>query len=169
MANNEYFTYFPKVVVNDSIMTDITVRVNILRSIKNNVSVYQYYTLSNAERPEDVALSVYGDMSLFWIVLLMNDIINPYYDWLLTDDRLYDYVGDKYGTDKIYSIHHYETTSKSDIGSGKWVDFGTPFSQAVTNYDYEYSLNEEKRRIKILKPQYISQVLAEYRKELNGY
>ena len=39
---------------------------------------------------------------------------------------------------------------------------------SVTNYDYEVKLNEEKRRIKILKPEYLSVFITDHQNNM-GY
>jgi hypothetical protein len=39
---------------------------------------------------------------------------------------------------------------------------------AITNLEYESSLNEEKRTIKVLRPKYLSSFLAEFEALVNG-
>ena len=95
-------------------------------------------------------------------------MIDPFHDWLLTEERLLEYISDKYGAENIYSTHHYETTSSSDLGEGVWVSSDEPFSTEVTNYTHESEVNEQKRQIKILKNRYVQQVLSEYDKELRS-
>jgi len=163
----EFFSAFPTTKFNDVDIKNITVRLDILKRIKNNTTIFQYKLLKDGQRPEDVAQAEYGDPRLYWIILYINDIIDPYYDWLLTEDRLYEYVERKYTTEKINAVHHYVTNSNSEFGEGIWVDFGTPFSSPVTNLQYEQSVNEEKRKIKILKTRYIPQILSEYQSELS--
>jgi hypothetical protein len=43
-----------------------------------------------------------------------------------------------------------------------------PNAVAITNLEYESSLNEEKRTIKVLRPKYLSSFLAEFEALLNG-
>jgi predicted class III extradiol MEMO1 family dioxygenase len=79
---------------------------------------------------------------------------------------------DKYGSDAaLTDVHHYETTEIKDqydrlvIGSGFEVDedFTVSYTtfdnvaitanpvKAVTNYEYEVGVNEDKRQIRVLK------------------
>ena len=38
----------------------------------------------------------------------------------------------------------------------------------VTNYDYEERLQNERRRIRLLRPEFIAQVKKEFRNKMNG-
>lgn len=161
-----YFSAFPQINYKNRVVQDITIRLDFLQRIKDNIALFEFRILQDGERPEDVALDVYGDTNLYWIILYMNDIIDPYHDWLLTEERLLEFITAKYGAENVYAVHHYETNDQSELGAGVWASLGTPFIDPVTNYDYEASLNEEKRTIKVLKNDYVSQVIAEYKKEL---
>lgn len=160
----ELFSGFPTINYNGQLIKDITIRLDFIRRIKDNISIFQFVQIKSGERPEDIANKYYKDPNLYWIVLFMNDVIDPYYDWLLTDDQLYKYAVGKYTN--IYATHHFETTANSDLGPGIIVDNLAPFSTPVTNLEYEQSINESKRKIKILKSAYIQQVLSEYQLEL---
>lgn len=160
----EYFSGFPKITYDGQLIRNITIRLDFIRKIKDNISIFQFVQIQSGERPEDIADKYYNDPNLYWIVLYMNDVIDPYFDWLLTDDQLFKHANTKYIN--IYATHHYETTSGSDLGAGIIVDQFAPFSIPVTNLEYEQSINETKRKIKILKQEYIQQVLSEYQQEL---
>ena len=163
----EHFSKFPKVSYMGKDVTDITVRLNFIQKIKDNVSLFQHYNIQNNEKPEDVAYKLYGDPALYWVILYINDIIDPYYDWLLSDKRLYEYVVNKYGVENVSEIHHTETTAAHDLGAGTIVNASEQFSIPVSNLTYEDTLNESKRKIKILRREYLQQVLSEYSKELS--
>ena len=160
----EYFSKFPKITYNGKSIKDITIRLDFFNRIKENISIYQYIQISHGQRPEDIAYLYYDDPTLYWIVLYVNNIIDPWHDWLLTEDQLYKYAVSKY--DDIYSMHHYETTEESELGEGIIVDSLASFKTTVTNLSYEQSKNELKRKIKILKPEYIRQIISEYKKAL---
>ena len=98
----------------------------------------------------------------------MNDMIDPYYDWVLSDTDLYKLCQRKYGVDSVYSTHHYEATEFSPLDEGTWVGQGSDFSIPISNWSYENSLNESKRKIKILNPLYIPQVLSDLKKEIQA-
>jgi hypothetical protein len=54
------------------------------------------------------------------------------------------------------AVHHYLETS------GVWSNLDNPTNTVVTNEEHERNLNEEKRRIKIIEPRYIRQVVREF-------
>jgi hypothetical protein len=162
----EFFRDYPRVKFEKEMLKDITIRLDFIRKIKDNISLFQYVQVTEGQRPEDIAFALYDDPNLYWIILFLNDMIDPYFDWPLTDKQLMTFVKEKYGVSEAYTAHHYETTSSSDLGAGVWVDFGTSFSSAVSNWDYEHELNEEKRKIKVIKPRYIAQIIREYQQEL---
>lgn len=162
-----YFSNFPQIEYNSRIVKDITIRIDALTKIKDNVVLFQQYNISSQERPEDIAFKFYGDADLYWIILYVNEIIDPYYDWPLTDKRLYDHVVLNYGVENVTATHHYETTDDHELGTGIIVSQTEPFSTPISNYTHEETINESKRKIKILKRNYIQQVLTEYKNELS--
>lgn len=169
-----YFAKFPLTAyiasdnVNFSVVTDITRRVAVSNSIKENFSLYDEYDIQEGDTPEILAYNLYNNTNYHWIILLLNDIIDPRFEWPLTQSQLVRYAIDKYGSEEaIYEIHHYEasTTDTTVVDSD---DENFPDKVSVSNMDYEISKNEEKRRIKILKPNYISSFVTEFEKKING-
>lgn len=159
------FQHFPKITRNNTEMVNITRRIDFFDNIKQNLTLFEYYDIREGEKPEDVAYKYYGDPEQYWILFYLNDIIDPFYGWPLTSNRLLEYVQRLYGAENVYSIHHYETTSSHPLGEGIHVDENEEFSKSVSNYDYHFDLNEDKRRIKLLKRQYLDQVLTEYKNQ----
>ena len=135
-------------------------------------------------RPDMVAQKLYDDPELDWVVLTSNNITNIRNQWPLSNNDLHEHLLEKYGSEvNIAGIHHYETTEVLDeynrvvVPAGLEVDFNFTFSYMnfsntivtvnpvvlFTNYDYEVRLNEEKRRIKILRPEYLNTYISEHR------
>ncbi len=163
----EYFSSFPFTVNQDGQeVVNITYRIDFINRIKDNIALFQHVNIVTGQRPEDIALIYYNDQTLYWIVLWLNNIVDPYYDWLLTDKELFTYVQNKYGSQNVYATNHYETTSAHSLGAGVWVDSTNTPNVAISNIAYEQSLNEAKRQIKIVKPYYINQIIGEYEQEL---
>jgi hypothetical protein len=96
--------------VQRKIVTDILSRVNMLSSIKNQTLVYYLYDVQDGETPEIIASKYYDSPNKHWIILLANDIIDPYYDWVLSSTNFESYINSKYGsfTNATTQIHHYE-------------------------------------------------------------
>ena len=164
-----YFTKFPKILYdikqdgNSKVVTDIFRRIKVRDKIKNNISLMDKYDVGEGETPETVAFKVYGDSNYFWIICLMNNIVNRFYDWPLPEFMFQKYVADKYSNPD--GIHHYEITQPSGKQTGDGpadyshkleVNSDTAGAQSVSNIEYERRLQDQKRQIKILPKSYIS-------------
>lgn len=196
---------------NYDLVTNITFRVNIIRSILNNVSTYYDYEIEEGETPEILADRIYNDPFAYWIILYANDIVDPQYDWPLGYAAFKNYITDKYGslTGAGTQIHHYEKvveridnlTGKTEIeryivpyenlleatdieiplnsfydgdlpAAGEYTTIniaGKTISQrvyrnAVSALEYETQLNDSKRLIKVIKPEYYPQIIKEFKK-----
>ena len=146
-----------------------------------DLTVFEKYNILGDDRPDNVADQIYGDPTLDWVVLLSNNIVNIYNEWPLNQQAFENYVLDKYGTvAKLDEIHHYESNEVKDssgviifpkgvkVSAGQSVSYFEPLSdeqvtvnpvsKAVTNYQYEQSVNDKKRRIFLIKPIYLNVV-----------
>lgn len=145
----DYFEAFPKITIYDKyLITDITRRMYIQDKFKNKIGIFDEYIVKDGDTPESIAWKFYGNPNYHWVILLMNDIIDPFYDFPLSDNELSKFVTDTYGAGNENSPHHYEL-------NGVVVDANTPNAAPISNFEYEYHKNEEKRKIKILKPEFV--------------
>lgn len=97
-----YFDFFPKVGYkledgNATAVKNILTRVRILDSAKDTQSTFLDYTIRDGERPETIANRVYGRSDYHWIILMFNEIHDPYFSWPLNDNQLDDQVEKLYG------------------------------------------------------------------------
>jgi hypothetical protein len=116
----EYFTQIPAVAYpyiqavgsnNTVVLTNILSRSAFLREVVENSALFYEYQVKDAETPEIIADKLYGDPQRFWIVLLFNQLNNPYYDFPLVEEQLHDLIENKYSQsieDAKTTIHHYE-------------------------------------------------------------
>ena len=93
----------------------------------------------------------------FWVVTLVNNIVNRYYDYLT--NLVFKYVKDKYSNPD--GIHHYEVTQpRANKQLRSWlftqirVNSDTS-GQSVSNREYEQREQDKKRQIRVLSPQYL--------------
>lgn len=77
-------------------IVDITRRCNIIDEFKQNTSEFSTYTIRDGERPEDVSMKFYGTPFLHWVIMLYNNIIDPYYDWPMSSTQFDKYILRKY-------------------------------------------------------------------------
>lgn len=173
-----YFNNFPQVNYDvrgtgtTQRMTNITRRVRIRDYIKSNFVMFDVYDVKSGETPEYIANEFYGDPQLHWLVLLANDILDVYTDWPMSVSQFESYVYSKY-TD-INAVHHYEY--RQDSGDSSVMieypnDSATTVpagATAITNYEYEQSLQEQKRRIRLIQPRFVSQIQKEFKRLMNG-
>ena len=165
----KYFDQFPIIDYNltgvngnTTEVTDIFRRVKARSKIADNVTLFDKYDVAEGEKPEDVAYKVYGEADYFWVVTLVNNIVNRYYDWPLDSFSFQEYIKDKYSNPD--GIHHYEVTQSSGTQAGDGpsdyshkieVNSDYPGAQSVSNREYENRIQDEKRQIRILSPQYL--------------
>ena len=148
------------------------------------ITAFDYFYIEQGMRPDMVAQRLYDDPELDWVILSTNNIINIRDQWPLEHNDLHEYMLDKYGSEtNINGIHHYETRQILDeynrvvIPAGLEVDANFSFKyqnysnsivtvnpvSAITNYQYEVKLNDQKRRIKVLKPQFLPLFLTNHK------
>ena len=172
-----FFNKFPKMSYdikgngNFKLVTDIIRRVKIKSAIKDNSALFDKYDVQSGDSPETVAYKIYGDAKYHWVIILMNDITDRYYDWPLKDQDFETYVNQKY--ENPGAIHHYEITQSSgpqtsngpsDYSHKIEVNSTEVGAEAVSNYEYERRLQDEKRNIKLLDPNYLPLFLEEFEK-----
>lgn len=199
MATN-YFEKFPRILysldnlASGQVVPDILRRIAAVDELKTNESYLDQYDIKDGETPEIIAEKIYGDPGLHWIILMINEIIDPRFDWPLTYDNLINKCIAKYGSlEAIYDVNKVvgygdaqvqldsvflvleSSTNKEPVRlllqqTESDVTYRKPMSYTVnplieneiTHFDYEYEENELKRRIKILKPEFIPEIVTSF-------
>ena len=146
-----------------------------------DLTVFEKYSVKGDDRPDNVAFEIYDDPTLDWVVLTSNNITNVQNEWPLSQKGFEDYILDKYKThEKLNEIHHYESNEVKDtngviifpkgvrVSAAQSVSYFEPLSEesvtvnpisrAVTNFEYEQKVNDDKRRIFLIKPIYLNVV-----------
>ena len=162
-----YFNLFPTIkydVTGDGTKTtikDFLLRVKVRDYVKNNRAWFAKYIVEQDETPEMVAFKIYGQAQYHWVVLLFNQITNPYYDWPLKVRDFYAFINDKYTNPT--AVHHYEISQESgDTNIKIKVESTVVGAAEVTNLEYEEAIQKTKREIRILKPSYLGQFRTEF-------
>ena len=159
--------------------------------IASDFAAFEQYNIKGDERPDQVADLFYDDPTLDWVILTTNNIIDQKYSWPMSDHELYEYAYKKYGED-LLAIKHYETyeivdssdTERVVLDGGLIVDgnftfkFYNPTTQSyselsnefvarpITNWEYETTLNDERRSIVILRRVYLDRAILDSIREL---
>jgi hypothetical protein len=199
---SKYFNYFPKTLYTSDtetgvVVTNITSRFAFEQSYRDNSAVYYEYDIQDSDTPEIIAHKMYGNSERHWIVLMMNEIVDPQFDWPLDQRTIISYINDKYlanasvGQTGIswaqQNTHSYfkietRTSNSTNTSIEKRIQIDsnayTNLVESITNlnlqdgnaitikvtketqsyYDYEIDLNESKRTIKLIKPEFVNRL-----------
>ena len=162
-----YFNDFPRIKYdctgngNFTTIQDIMTRIKVRNYIRLNGAMFSKHSVKDGWTPEMVSQDIYGSSTFHWILLLFNEIINTYYDWPLSTRNFQKFVTDKYADPQ--GVHHYEVSQSS---GGDWVkikvESDVAGAVAVTNLEYEATIQDKKREITILQPQFVDQFRQEF-------
>ena len=124
-THTPFFGWFPKVAYDINRaqfptyegVTNIFFRLAVLKSVLNNTSSYYVYEIDGNDTPEIVAEKVYGDSGAGWMVIYANQIVDPQFDWVLSDDAFNKYLTNRYGSvaNAQTTIHHYEKVVETTV------------------------------------------------------
>lgn len=163
-----FFSMFPKMLVTTitpnttTLVTDIFRRIS-LNKFKNNIVFLQTITVPDGFTIEQVSDKFYNNPDYHWVIITINEIIDIRKEWPIGDSDLISFCKKKYGVNGIYLPHHHRTTDEFKI----IVDFdeaglANGDIEIVSNYAYEEELNNSKREIKMLEPQYLAEFVSLY-------
>jgi hypothetical protein len=161
-------------------VTDITRRFSVANFISNANVTFDSYEVQDGERPDVVAYDYYDDYTLDWLVLLTNEIQDPYFEWPLSYEQFNNMILQKYRGKGVSNsdldtlryvnrtVHHYEKILQKSYTASDGVQFRIypektlvidyttyltlPDSdrKSVTIYEYEQELNDQRRQIYLL-------------------
>lgn len=189
----QYFTPFP---VRDfkapgskifTKATDITRRFTIESFILDNDVIFDEYRVRDGERPDMVAYDYYLDANLDWLILITNQIKDPYFEWVMSYEQFTNYIKSKYGSVEyaLTTVHHYEKIVQSateyttnyevilvpertvQIDYTTYVSLTAPERKTITIYDYEVMKNEKNRLIYLLDARYANDIVEQHRDIFN--
>lgn len=189
-----YFSYLPNVYVGTSTTTntkqEYSVVKNIFRRVKAREDLSKYteffeqVSIEDGQLPFQIAEAYYGDPELDWVILLTNNIVDVYEQWPKSRRELEYFTQQKYSS--LDGVHHWETNeiiweNRVLIEEGIEVDEtfnytlpngivirGSAARFPVSNWEYEYFLNELKRNIYITMPNALEAFIDEF-EDLIGY
>jgi hypothetical protein len=110
---------------------------------------------------------------------MVNNALDPIYDWPLSNHALEKYIANKYGSLSTAhaTVHEYRKIlnqqSRSFDGNvipkrtlvvdqTTFASLGATEKESVSKYDYEVERNESKRQIKLIDADFISNVVNQY-------
>ena len=148
--------------------------------IFNDVTNFTKYSVEGDERADQIAYDFYGDSGLDWVILTTNNIIHVRDEWPMGQQDFLTYLNEKYTSQQLSNIHHYETKLIRDSSgtlvqpeglhvdsnySITFLDNGVSRTESsitsITFLQHETNLNDEKRNINILKTDYLNIMLRD--------
>lgn len=154
--------------------------------VAKNYTLKTYY-ISGAPRPEELAHQLYGNVQLYWVLLMCNNIYDPYYGWITGQESAYQAAIQRYatagGNQVLYHVNEkgekfwnlvntpenpYTWYDKGDTEK-RYPQYEGPLA-AVDIYEDAIRKNEYKREIKIIDPNdiesFVSALIREMEKAL---
>ncbi len=189
---NSYFRQLPDLdypsLANDrnsvydyQIVKNIFKRAVLRDDVFNEVTAFTKYSVEGDERPDQVAYKFYQDSGLDWVVLTTNNIIHVRDEWPMGNQDFLTYLNDKYTSQELSNVHHYETEIIRDsrgrliqpegltVPEGHSVSFldnGVLRTESkvklFTFLQNEINLNDAKREINILRQEYLNLFLEDF-------
>lgn len=101
---DKYFDKFPLITYSNNTVVDITKRVALLDRVSRNPYTFYPFTIESQERADQLSNRYYKDTFKSWLIYLSNDIVDPYYEWYLSEDEMQEFVSKKYGS--LYSAQN---------------------------------------------------------------
>ena len=189
---NSYFKQLPRLdypsLANDrnsaydyQIVKNIFKRAVLRDDVFDEVTAFERYSVVGDERPDQVAYNFYNDSNLDWVILTTNNIIHVRDEWPMGNQDFLTYLNTKYTSEQLSNIHHYETKELRDSNGNLIQPEGltVPAGHSITFLDngvlktesqltsfsfleHEIDLNDKKRNINILRPEYLSLFLEDF-------
>ena len=156
--------YDPKGDGSAKLATNIMKRVRMRANMKKEVVMLDKYDVKENETPEIVSDKHHGSPYYHWVVMMLNDISDVNHDWVKSTRQLQKYLLSKYTETELTETHHYEISQTSGDTTIKIEVENTTYPSAtiVTNYEYEVALNESKRKIDLLRNDYLGFFTEEF-------
>jgi hypothetical protein len=97
----KYFDKLPIISYNGVMVRDITRAVKVPEVITGDPHTFYPYSLQQRQRADTIASAYYDDPYAVWLVYLSNGIIDPYFDWYVSDTSFVQHIIDKYGSVQV--------------------------------------------------------------------
>ena len=149
------YNYLPKMEYNGVSIADITINFRLTKLTDNLSNFYTNVDIIEGATPELVSFDAYGTTDYWWLVLIANDVIDPFYDWLMRESEVEAYANKLY--DNVNDIHHWEDVEYNEYTENNVDETLTP----VTNIEWEIYKNDKKRRISLIRVEDIPRVEEE--------
>ena len=147
-----YFGTFPIIEYANTSCRDLSRRVGLTNKALLEPTLFYPFEIQDGLRADVLAHSYYEDSYYDWLIYITNGIIDPYYDWNLSETDFQSFIAKKYGSTELAlkKVHHYELNwSEDDINISNSYFESLPEKLKkyyVPNYGYNTKIISYKRR-----------------------
>jgi len=100
---------------------------------EKNLQYFTRYTIKDFDTPEDISSRYYQDQKYWFLILIINKRIDPFFDWILSNDELLEYA-QKFVTENYSEVSSY-VASYPEILTNINSQFGSNYT-SYTPADY---------------------------------
>jgi hypothetical protein len=166
----QYFNKLPKIVEYDAkgigrVFTNLITRASVIPEFLKNPMVYYQYTMQEGDTPEIIAAKYYGDSYRYWIVLFANELLDPQWDWPMSNKVFEEYITTKYpNIQTTVEVHHREKIlTQYDSGTN------TETVNRVKISEFDYNQLVESNYYKTLPYSELEPALVQYDHQFPWY
>ena len=182
MAN--YFRSIPNVKydINGNAPNTFQTATNIMKrpmfkpKVIDEITDYYPYRVKDGYRPDMVSNEVYGSPAFAYLILMFNDVYDPVFDWPLGSRQFENYIINKYGSidSALTTVKYYYQIIRAEVArtgiservpAVKYIidqtaydALGVDDKSTISEYDWEFELNDEKTDIKLINASIIADV-----------
>ena len=149
-------------------VTNIMKRPQFKPAVIAEITDYYPYRVKDGYRPDMVSNEVYGTPSYAYLILMFNDIYDPVFDWPLGLVQFDSYITSKYGSmdSAITTVKHYyqiiraespKTGISERVPEVKYIIDAAAYAlladddrTTISQYDWEFELNDEKTELQMI-------------------
>ena len=160
-----FFRYFPTTIdISGHVLVNLSKKILLGKNLSGESTIYYGYRLSDGERLDTLAKKLYDSEEYQWIIMLVNNMMDPRQELPMSHQEFNEFLKQKYGSVEtaMTTTHHLEDEY------GEWVNEDYPYyKNVITMYDYEDKINESKRNIKLVRPEYIGVFTEELKRVMD--
>ena len=157
-------------------VTNIMKRVKFKPEVLEDISEYYPYIVNDGERQDIISFNQYETVAFAYLITLINDVQDPIFDWPLSTQQFEQFIMNKYGsldsamttTKNYYQIVRAEvprTETSERVPEVKFIVDETTYNAlditlrtTQTIYDWEDELNNDKKEIRLINPNFIHDI-----------
>ena len=157
-------------------VTNIMKRPKFKPAVIAEITDYYPYRIKDGYRPDMVSQEVYGTPTFAYLILMFNDIYDPVFDWPLGLTQFDNYIVSKYGSmdSAVTTVKYYYQIIRAEVAktgiseripavkyiidSTAYALLGDDDKTTISQYDWEFELNDEKTELQLINASVIQDV-----------